>query len=135
MLGNISGFMERKMAYRTPRVSDGVLCDERLPGSSIPLDSAAWFTWLEAPTNGCFSYALFNRTQGYIDAFVTVRKETRQRGKTYWIAYHRQGQRLAKVYLGPTTAVTAARLAAAAARLHPRDGPVARPSLLTPGAN
>lgn len=113
------------MAYKTPRVSEGALCDDRLPGLSIRLDSPAWFAWLEAPTNVCFTYALFNRAQGYIDGFVTVRKETRRRGQTYWTAYRRQGKRLCKVYLGRAPAVTAARLAAAAARLHPRDGPVA----------
>jgi hypothetical protein len=113
------------MSYKTPRVSEGVLLDDQTPGPSIPLDSPAWFAWLEVPTNVCFTYTLFNRAQGYIDGFVTVRKETRRRGHTYWTAYRRQGKRLGKVYLGRAPAVTAARLAAAAARLHPRDGPVA----------
>jgi hypothetical protein len=42
------------MACKTPRVSDGVLCDDQTPGPSIPLDSPYWFAWLEAPTSaGC----------------------------------------------------------------------------------
>ena len=112
------------MAYKTPNVSEGRLWDDRLPGTNIVVDSPAWFAWLAAPTTVCFAYALFNRAQGYIDGFVTVRKETRQRGGAYWTAYRRQGKRLCKVYLGPSTAVTAARLEAAAARLKARDSPV-----------
>jgi len=112
------------MAYATPRVSAGVLCDDRITGPSIKLDSPAWFAWLATPANVCFTYALVNRTKGYIDGFVTVRKEARPRGNGYWTAYRRQGKRLRKVYLGPSAAVTLARLEAAVARLHARDGPV-----------
>lgn len=115
------------MAYKTPRVSDGVLLDDQTPGPSIPLDSPAWFAWLEVPTNVCFSYALFNRRMGYIDGFVTVRKERRQRGGAYWTAYRRQGHHLRKIYLGPSTAVTKARLEQVATHLNARDGPVSMP--------
>ena len=38
--------------------------------------------------------------------------ERRQRGRIYWTAYWRVGDRLCKVYLGPATAVTPARLRA-----------------------
>lgn len=112
------------MAYKTPRVSDGVLLDDQTPGPCISLDSPAWFAWLEAPTNVCFSYALFNPKMGYIDGFVTVRKERRQRGGVYWTAYRRQGYRLCKVYLGPSTAVTKTRLEQVATHLRARDGPL-----------
>jgi hypothetical protein len=103
------------MAYKTPRVSDGVLCDDRIPASYIPLDSPAWFAWLEAPTNSCFTYALFSRRLGYIFGFITVRKERRQRGGVYWSGYRRQGHRLRKHYLGRSADLTQARLAQAAA--------------------
>jgi hypothetical protein len=115
------------MAFKTPRVSDGVLCDDHIPGSCIPLDSPDWFAWLEAPTSASFSYALFNRKQGYIDGFMTVRKERRQRGGTYWSVYRRQGHRLRKVYLGSSSALTQARLEEVAAYLHARDGPPQTP--------
>ena len=111
------------MAYATPRVSAGYLCDDRAAGLTIQLDSPAWFAWLATPANVCFNYALVNRTKGYIDGYVTVRKEARQRGSGYWTAYRRQGKRLRKVYLGPSAAVTLARLEAAVTRLHARDGP------------
>lgn len=111
------------MTYKTPRVSDGVLLDDKTPGPCIPLDSPAWFAWLEAPANVCFSYALFNRKMGYIDGFITVRKERRQRGGAYWTAYRRQGYRLRKVYLGPSPAVTQARLEQVVPQLDTRKDP------------
>ena len=52
------------MAYKTPRVSDGGLCDDRSPQSWIPLDSPAWFAWLAAPDNVCFTYALLSHRLG-----------------------------------------------------------------------
>ena len=72
----------------------------------IHLDSPQWFAWLEAPENHAFSYALMNHAEGYIDGFMTVRKERRQRGGVYWSAYRRQGRRLRKIYLGPAASVT-----------------------------
>jgi LuxR family maltose regulon positive regulatory protein len=123
MLSNIFRNTGTKMAYKTPRVSAGVLLDDQTPGPSIPLDSPAWFAWLETPTNVCFSYALFNRKMGYIDGFVTVRKERRQRGGAYWTAYRRQGHHLRKVYFGHSAAVTQARLEQVATQLRARDGP------------
>ena len=99
---------------------------------SIPLDSPQWFAWLEAPENDGFSYALMNHAKGYIDGFMTVRKERRQRGGVYWTAYRRQGRRLRKIYLGPSASVTVARLRQVAARLYagedPREKPTGAPS-------
>lgn len=129
MLGNISTQEAATMTKNIPSVSQGILVDDQTSGPSIPLDSPAWFAWLEAPTTASFSYALFNRTQGYIDGFMTVRKERRQRGGAYWSAYRRQGHRLCKVYLGPSAALTQARLEAVATRLHARDGPPQTPGL------
>ena len=98
----------------------------------IHLDSPQWFAWLEAPENDGFSYALHNHAKGYIDGFMTVRKERRQRGGVYWTAYRRQGRRLRKIYLGPSASVTVARLRQVAARLYagedPREKPTGAPS-------
>jgi LuxR family maltose regulon positive regulatory protein len=121
MLGNISRPVEVHVAYKTPRVSAGVLCDDRTAGPSITLDSPDWFAWLAAPENCAFSYALVNHTKGYIDGFMTVRKERRQRGGPYWTAYRRHGRRVRKIYLGPSASLTEARLVAVAARLDGRD--------------
>ena len=84
---------------------------------TIHLDSPQWFAWLEAPENDSFSYALHNHAKGYIDGFMTVRKEHRPRGGLYWSAYRRQGRRLRKLYLGTSACLTADRLRHAAARL------------------
>jgi len=114
------------MIHKIPEVSDGRLWGEQLPGGgTIPLDSPQWFAWLEAPTTTSFAYALFNRQQGYIDGFMTVRKERRQRGASYWSAYRRAGQRMRKIYLGRSLALTHACLEAVATRLQSRDDPAA----------
>jgi len=111
------------MTKTIPIVQDGFVVDDHTPRTAIYLDTLAWFAWLEAPTTTRFSYALFNRSRGYIDGFITVRKERRQRGTAYWSVYRRQGPRLRKVYVGPSTALTHARLEQIAAQLRPRDGP------------
>jgi hypothetical protein len=66
--------------------------------------------WLEAPTTRSFSYPVQDHAHGYIDGFMTVRKEGRQRGTSYRVAYRRRQEQLRKVYLGPTTALTKQRL-------------------------
>jgi hypothetical protein len=58
---------------------------------------------------------------------MTVRKEQRQRGTAYWSVYRRQGQRLRKLYVGSSAALTKARLEEIAAQLRPRDGPTGNP--------
>ena len=78
----------------------------------IWLDTPAWFAWLDAATR--FAYPLFDPAKGYIVAAITVRKEARARGGTYWTAYRRADGHLRKVYLGRAAAVTQARLAAVA---------------------
>ena len=94
------------------------LTDPAHPGRCIDLDSAAWFVWLEAVETTRFTYALEDAAQGYIVGWMTVRKERRQRGGTYWTAYRRAGQRVRKVYLGNSAQVTRARLKEAAEVLH-----------------
>lgn len=99
-----------------PRHQATLDCAQPHP-ATIHLDSPQWFAWLEAPENDAFSYALHNHAKGYIDGFMTVRKERRQRGGAYWSAYRRQGRRLRKLYLGHSASVTALHLAEAAACL------------------
>ncbi|NTW97335.1 MAG: hypothetical protein HGB28_02160 [Oscillochloris sp.] len=88
-----------------------------LSDSGLRLDGPGWFAWLEALTTSSFSYPLFDRQCGYIIGFMTVRKERRQRGGSYWTVYRRQGHQLRKIYLGPSSRLTQARLEAVAATL------------------
>ena len=85
-------------------------------GSTIRLDSEAWRAWLEAPSTVGFAYPVYDRVKGYIRGWMSVRKERRARGGEYWVAYHRTGRRLRKIYLGRAERVRQAELAAAAAR-------------------
>lgn len=101
------------MSRSIPAVSAGRLYDPAQP-ATIPLDSAAWWAWLAAPTTTRFTYPLHDRRAGYIAGFMTVRKEGRRRGGWYWGVYRRTGGRLRKIYLGRAAAVTAARLEAIA---------------------
>lgn len=81
------------------------------------VDTPAWFAWLDAPTTTSFAYPVHNLAQGWIEGFMTVRKEPRARGGVYWTAYWRVHGHLSKVYLGRTTGLTDARLHAVAASL------------------
>lgn len=107
------------MAKTIPVVRGGLLLDPQSRGPSIQVDTPAWFAWLAAPTTTHFSYALFNRACGYIDGFLTVRKERRQRGSVYWVVYRRRGAQVRKVYGGRSAALTQARLDQIAACLRP----------------
>jgi hypothetical protein len=112
------------MAREIPVVRQALLSDPKHTGASIPVDTPAWFAWLEAPTTTHFSYALFNRVRGYIDGFMTVRKEQRQRGGAYWSVYRRRGRHVRKIYVGPSTALTHTQLEQIAARLQDPAQPV-----------
>jgi hypothetical protein len=79
----------------------------------IRLDTAEWIAWLDEP-GASFAYPVFNPSCGYIEGFMTVRKEGRQRGGSYWRVYRRCGAKVRKVYVGRPEAVTNERLAAIA---------------------
>jgi hypothetical protein len=85
--------------------------------SGVRVDSAAWFAWLAAPTTTSFAYPMLNPEQGYIDGFLTLRREPRTRGGLYWSAYWHVGRRVHKAYVGSAERVTAARLHAVATAL------------------
>lgn len=102
------------MTKAIPRVNEQWLVDPQHPDAEVRLDSAAWFVWLEVPRNISFSYALFDPSCGYIVGWMTVRKERKQRGYSYWSAYRRRNGRLHKRYVGPSRQVTQARLDAVA---------------------
>ncbi|GAC1430830.1 MAG: hypothetical protein NVSMB62_28080 [Acidobacteriaceae bacterium] len=117
------------MGKKTPTVADvsgygkergrrRVLSDPQQPQIDIPLDSEAWFTWLEEPTTTSFSYPLVDTGRGYIVGFMTVRKERRQRGQGYWTVFRRSAGRLRKVYVGRSQVVTDTRLRMIADTFH-----------------
>jgi LuxR family maltose regulon positive regulatory protein len=105
------------MGANLPRISEQWVYGGELPQGRVQLDSVAWFGWLAAETTRRFSYPLFDPQVGYIVGFMTVRKERRQRGGGYWVAYRRVGGQLHKVYIGSSGGVTAQRLEAIAYRL------------------
>ena len=110
------------MTKNIPVVCHALLDDPQVHGPRIQLDTPQWFAWLRQPQNTRFSFALYNQQQGYIDGFITVRKETRQRGGGYWSAYRRRNRKLHKCYIGTSDALTLSKLEVIANRL--RDPPV-----------
>ena len=98
------------MGANLPRISEQWVYGGDVPSGCVQLDSAAWFGWLAAETTTRFSYPLFDPQLGYIVGWMTVRKERRQRGSAYWVAYRRLKGQVRKVYLGHSEAVTTERL-------------------------
>lgn len=74
------------------------------------LDTPEWFAWLE-DTHHCSFH--FNHADGGF----TGRKERKQRGQWYWVAYRQANKKLYKAYLGRSDCLTQARLHAIALRL------------------
>jgi LuxR family maltose regulon positive regulatory protein len=80
----------------------------------IPLDSPAWFAWVADDQHRRFR---FEHPYGTF----TARKERKQRGSWYWVAYRQVRRRLLKVYLGKSETLTRSRLLAAAMTLTERS--------------
>jgi LuxR family maltose regulon positive regulatory protein len=74
----------------------------------VTADERAWFAWLDS----VLSFTFHGRC-----GQLTVRKESRPHGGSYWYAYRRIGKKMTKKYLGRTTELTLARLEEAAAAL------------------
>lgn len=105
------------------RVQGGYLHQSR--GLTIRLDGTNWWAWLEQAATKSFSYGLEDCERGYIVGWITVRKEKRERGSSYWLAYRRQGRQLRKRYLGTSKTLTAALLAEVAHELWTNSLPTA----------
>lgn len=97
------------MSHKLAIIEDGEL---HQPGVAAPiaLDSPAWFAWLD---DEC--HQSFHATHPCGD--FTARKERKQRGQRYWVAYRQVNNKLYKVYLGKSACLTTARLCAAAEAL------------------
>ncbi len=98
------------MSSKTPRVWDEYVEDPEQAEKPVWLDRAEWFEWLELERTRRFCYPVFDATVGYIAGFMTVRKERRERGGWYWIAYRRCGGKLRRVYLGASRGLTREKL-------------------------
>ena len=98
------------MSSKTPRVWNEYVEDPEQPSKPVWLDRVEWFEWLEQERTRCFSYAVFDASVGYIVGFMTVRKERRERGGGYWIAYRRCVGKLRRVYLGASRGLTREKL-------------------------
>ena len=109
------------MAANLPRISEEWVYDPMGPDRSVQLDTPAWFAWLAAETTKRFSYPLFDPQVGYIVGWMTVRKEQRQRGGDYWVAYRRRSGHVRKVYIGSSGVVTGERLKAIAYRFQRKE--------------
>jgi len=114
--------MPRRASKKTPIVVSGYLDTDDPLTTGLVLDSPAWFVWLEAGATISFYY------QGARGG-LTVRRERKQRGGWYWVAYHSSQGKLRKIYLGPAHAITRATLESALVRL------TARPRQPTQAAN
>ncbi|MBK9715068.1 MAG: AAA family ATPase [Kouleothrix sp.] len=126
------------MARTTAQVEGATLVLPERDTSPIPLDTPAWFAWLEHATTFAF--------RGPSGHF-TARKERQARGGGYWKAYRTSHGTLHRVYLGKAqdltldrlnqTAVTLAAAAAPAAphpvvhaAVHPASTPAVRANVL-----
>jgi LuxR family transcriptional regulator, maltose regulon positive regulatory protein len=113
-----------------PSVVDGLLRETpTAEGDGVPVGSAAWFAWLRNDASRSFSF------QSPLGTF-TARKEHRQRGGVYWVAYRTAAGRQHKSYLGKPDDLTPERLAQVAGTLTQRIAAAddaADPALPSPG--
>jgi AAA ATPase-like protein len=104
-----------------PSVADGLLQGTVAAGAAgLAVGSPAWFAWLAGDAARSFS---FRSPAGSY----TARRERRQRGGAYWVAYRTAAGRQYKVYLGKAEDLTPERLDAAAAALAGRVADAAGP--------
>lgn len=105
--------------HSTPLVQNQVLLTPLADSAAIPLDSYAWYDWLER--NTLFA---FQSSHGKF----TARKEPYQQGGEYWKAYRKHAGKLHRMYLGKSENLTYDCLRSAAALLterltHPQQVP------------
>src|SRR5215216_3064292 len=102
--------MGREMAH-IPSVADGLLHGTAADvATGLAVGSPAWFAWLADDAARSFSF------RSPAGAY-TARKERRQRGGAYWVAYRTAAGRQHKVYLGKAEDLSLERLDEAAAAL------------------
>ena len=97
------------MTHSTPGVTDGMLAFAGAV-NLIAVGSTAWLEWLSQPEHCSFH---FRDAAGEF----TARKERKQRGSWYWVAYRQIDGKLHKTYLGKSETLTLERLQSAARKL------------------
>jgi LuxR family maltose regulon positive regulatory protein len=97
------------MSRKTPLVTNGTLLD-LADSHLIALDTPEWFAWLEKDEHNTFHFT--HPSGGF-----TARKERKQRGQWYWIAYRQMHNKLYKTYLCKSEALTLAHLCSASEKL------------------
>jgi hypothetical protein len=115
LLGNL-GVVMPKAPYRdTPLVLDGGLTNySPIETEKLPVGSPAWFNWLENASR--FAYRM-NTPDGALIT-LTFRREIKQRGGLYWVAYVKdRAGKLHKVYAGKWEALDGACLQAVGQRM------------------
>ncbi|HNP87873.1 MAG: hypothetical protein JST60_17595 [Chloroflexi bacterium SZAS-1] len=96
------------MSFKTPSVLSGLLYQAST--APIEIDTPAWFAWLANDAHHSFHFT-------HADGDFTARKERKQRGQWYWVAYRQAHCKLHKAYLGKSETLNAARLHAVAQTL------------------
>jgi LuxR family transcriptional regulator, maltose regulon positive regulatory protein len=96
------------MPERIPQIVNGVV--DQVDTPSIPVGSTEWLDWLDENEIKSFSF------QGTTGKF-TARRERKQHGSGYWVAYRKLKGKLHKVYLGKTEELTLEHLSQAAETL------------------
>lgn len=97
------------MSKNTPQVQAGVLTDIQI-NHQVSLDSSEWFEWLSDQKHHTFHYQ--HESGGF-----TARKERKQRGDCYWVAYRQHHNKLYKLYLGKSNTLTEGHLCKASLKL------------------
>src|SRR5260370_38801825 len=92
----------------------------QLHHSFRPHDESAWLAWVHEHTTVAF--------QGQA-GHLSLIKEARPRGSSYWYAYRRQAGRTQKRYLGPTARLTLAHREQIATQLTRSSSPSPQPPL------
>jgi LuxR family maltose regulon positive regulatory protein len=87
-----------------------------LDAEDIALGTPAWFDWLANEAHCSFHF--MHASGGF-----TARKERKQRGQSYWVAYRQVHHKLYKAYLGKSECLTEAHLCEASAALAERASP------------
>ncbi len=97
------------MAWRTPTAAAGILYEPH-GAEGIAVGSPAWYTWLADEQHHSFRFI-------HPSGSFTARKEPKQRGRWYWVAYRQVQGKLYKTYLGKSKALTVEQLCAVAQAL------------------
>lgn len=106
--------MPKKPYRSTPVVLQGELTDYSLVEQTgeiqkLAVDSADWFAWLETASRFAYPVAVGVTAEAFIT--LTVRRESKQRGGLYWVAYAKdRAGKLHKIYAGKSDSLNRERL-------------------------